>query len=170
MSRPTDLKPRDRVRVVFDGVTCFTEVRDLCHRASLQCLDALNESRAVGSCTGLASTFEGHNIQIDLRPPLKDHGTETGLDPAANDIALTVLSDGGGYQARVRTAQMTAASPNRAMAHRSAAVFWVRAAGDCALANHRKFADPDSPAPNVASILAAAVYLADYYAQHITEV
>lgn len=66
VERPTDLRSDAKVRVVLDGMTFYLPVKGIANAPALACLEALNAARAVGPCIGLACTFLGHNVQIDV--------------------------------------------------------------------------------------------------------
>lgn len=89
------------------------------------------------------------------------------MTPEANNIYLSVVSDGAGYLRRLATAQRSLEQPSNPYAQRASAVYWVRVAGDIAIAQSSASRDK---VPSSAAILEAAAELAGYYATHVAEV
>jgi hypothetical protein len=84
-----------------------------------------------------------------------------------DELALTITSDGAGYQRRVELARM--AISRRPGDARIAAGGWVRVAVDGARAWERQFGTYGETKFSTMDILRAAVELADYYATHLAE-
>lgn len=95
--------------------------------------------------------------------------TETRLSPIANDLYLTILSDGDSYLRRLETARKQKMDPTSPGTQAGCAVYWAELSGRFARHNHFAFADKGSPAPTVAEILEAATALAAYHQEHLAE-
>ncbi len=85
---------------------------------------------------------------------------------ASNDLALTIINDGKGYDDRCRTARLAAYPDSRAS---NSARRWLDITITGACAYDKQFRSPGESSFSVEDLLLAAVELAEYYAQHITE-
>ena len=60
------LKPGTRILLIVNGFTVSCKVQDIRTQAGLDCVAEINQRLAEGNrFTGYASSFGGHNIQID---------------------------------------------------------------------------------------------------------
>jgi hypothetical protein len=87
-----------------------------------------------------------------------------------HELALTIINDGAGYARRCSLArQATAKEHGRGAMAQLNAIAWVSVATDGARAYERQFGSYGASCFTAQDILAAAIELADYYAQHVAE-
>ena len=86
---------------------------------------------------------------------------------APSELALTIINEGSTYRARCDLARLAAADLSAGI-QRHIAQEWLHRTAEAARKYDAQFR-PGEPGYMAREILAAALEIADYYAQHITE-